>query len=243
MVKCLTRMYTDGRRASMSMMCRMDLCFSMQRVGMTEIARTNRNLHNYVYTSHVLRSGNITFAITSPYLSEPVGIEVTKNKLPNPAFDPQRVSKFITQHGSGVGAMSVRVADVRAAFDIIVANGGTGMCAVPARRNAMARSLLTNERSLRSCSLSRVAIVPPTLVTASEEEGGGSITFAEILVYEDDLEKIPSHMPEYAGLPVYQSNTVLRLIQRDGYSGTQQLLGGRRDNLPPLPLCVVAPSL
>jgi 4-hydroxyphenylpyruvate dioxygenase-like putative hemolysin len=98
-------------------------------VGMTQIAHTNRNLHNYVYSSHVLRAGNITFVITSPYLSQPIGVEVTKNKTPNPTLDPERIKKFVNQHGNGVGALAISVADVRAAIAVVESNGGTSMCA------------------------------------------------------------------------------------------------------------------
>jgi hypothetical protein len=64
-----------------------------------------------------------------------------------------------------------------------------------------------------------VVVVPPTEVEAPE---GGKLVFAEVLIYDDDLSKIPSHCAEYEGLPIFQSSTVMRLVQRDGYSGMWQ---------------------
>lgn len=57
-------------------------------------------------------------------------------------------------------------------------------------------------------------------VEVKAENGGGSVVFAEILVYDDQLDQILAHMPDvYEGVQFYNSSTVYRLIQYNEFKG------------------------
>lgn len=91
-----------------------------QGFGAEILAESKNETGNHTYVSYVLRTHDITFVVTAPYLAE---IKHPEDKLPNPKYDAERAKQFYTRHGTGVSAVGVEVANAREAFEIATKNG------------------------------------------------------------------------------------------------------------------------
>lgn len=92
-------------------------------LGMTLIAESNKETRNHTYCSRVLKTGNVKFVVTAPYLSNFIH---PNNKMPNPNYDPSKASHFFHRHGSGVSAIGIEVKDAMKAYEIATSRGAPG---------------------------------------------------------------------------------------------------------------------
>eukprot|EP01113_Clastostelium_recurvatum_P050360 TRINITY_DN950_c0_g1_i2.p2 TRINITY_DN950_c0_g1~~TRINITY_DN950_c0_g1_i2.p2 ORF type:complete len:445 (+),score=111.19 TRINITY_DN950_c0_g1_i2:76-1335(+) len=93
-------------------------------LGMAYIGESRHETGNHMYCSYVLRTNDIKYIFTAPYLTQ---MQTAETKTPYPKYDPERAKKFILRHGNGVSAVGVEVADAAEAYRIATANGAPGI--------------------------------------------------------------------------------------------------------------------
>lgn len=95
-------------------------------LGMELTAKSDLSTGNTKHASYVLQSGDVRMVFTAPYMTTVVAEQSTPtSSLPLPHFDSDVAAAFFAKHGLGVRAVGVSVANVRAAFDVMVLNGAT----------------------------------------------------------------------------------------------------------------------
>jgi 4-hydroxyphenylpyruvate dioxygenase len=95
-------------------------------LGMELVGQSSNETGNYTYASYVLKTHDVKFVITAPYLSE---FKHPEDHPPNPTYDSERAKRFFTRHGVGVSACGVEVADAAEAYKISTQNGAKGVLA------------------------------------------------------------------------------------------------------------------
>jgi 4-hydroxyphenylpyruvate dioxygenase len=146
-------------------------------LGMKHIARSLHETGNHQYSSFVLQSHSIKWAVLAPYLSD---FRHPDQKFPHPNFDGAYVRDWVGRHGSGVGAIGIRVASAKDAYE-----KSTGVGEPDQEKYAKGRT-------------------PPTEL----KDKYGSIIFAEIYIYGETLLRFIEYK-DYTGpyIPGYEPVT------------------------------------
>ncbi|PKA52251.1 4-hydroxyphenylpyruvate dioxygenase [Apostasia shenzhenica] len=91
-------------------------------LGMPVAARSDLSTGNLFHSSILLRSSSLQFLFTAPYSDYPSSQTQSPKSL-IPSFDSAAARRFSADHGLGVRAIAVRVADAAAAFHVSVSHG------------------------------------------------------------------------------------------------------------------------
>ena len=95
-------------------------------LGMPEVARSDMSTGNQTYASHVVQSGEVTFAFTAPYMNN-VSVRGDQSQIPCPEFTQGEAHAFVAKHGLAVRAVGIRVKDAADAYKVSTANGARGV--------------------------------------------------------------------------------------------------------------------
>jgi len=93
-------------------------------LGMELIGESKKETGNHSYSSYVLKSNNVKYIVSAPYLTN---FKHPRDKKPNPAYDPEKAAHFFQRHGSGVSAVGIEVKNCREAYQIATSKGATGV--------------------------------------------------------------------------------------------------------------------
>jgi len=150
-------------------------------IGMEIIATSMHETGNHVYSSYVMKTGNIKWVVTSPYLSE---FKHPKQECPHPNFSPETVRDWVAKHGNGVAAIGISVEDATAAFDLSTGKGQ------PADSGEWAKP-----------------VCPPTEVKHADFKG--SMVVSEIIIYGETRLRFVQYKDGYDGpfIPGYKAYT------------------------------------
>lgn len=92
--------------------------------GMEIVAESKKETGNHLYSSYVLKTHDVKYVVTAPYLS---AFKHPHDKPPNPHYDAEKAKNFFIRHGTGVSAVGVEVKDARQAYTIATTNGVKGI--------------------------------------------------------------------------------------------------------------------
>ncbi|XP_020209855.1 4-hydroxyphenylpyruvate dioxygenase-like, partial [Cajanus cajan] len=89
-------------------------------LGMPIIAKSDLSTGNQVHASYLLRSGDLSFLFSAPYSPS---LYAHASTAAIPTFDAAACLAFAANHGLGVRAIALEVADAEAAFSASVEHG------------------------------------------------------------------------------------------------------------------------
>lgn len=85
----------------------------MHSLGMNLVAKSDLTTGNKKYASYAVQSNELIFVFSAPYSMHMAGDDSCD---PHPDFDPNRVHKFVMDHGLAVRAVTIKVDDAGKAF-------------------------------------------------------------------------------------------------------------------------------
>jgi len=148
-------------------------------IGMEIIAESKQETKNQIYTSYVLKTGDVKWVVTAPYLRSTHTLHPTIADCPHPHFDVPFVKDWVTNHGNGVAAIGIKVENAEDAFNKATGKGQTG--------DDWAKPW-----------------TPPVEIFTKDKKG--SVVLAEVFVYEQTVVRFVEYRGEYneAYLPGYE---------------------------------------
>lgn len=152
-------------------------------IGMEIVAESKQETKNQIYTSYVLKSNDVKWVVTAPYLRDTSKVNPTLADCPHPHFDVNFVKQWITKHGNGVGAIGIRVANAQQAFDKATGKGESGDDW--AKRTRFPFSALTP----------LLAWTAPTEIFTKDKLG--SVVVAEVFIYQDTIVRFVEYRGQY----------------------------------------------
>lgn len=94
-------------------------------LGMELCAKSDQSTGNTVHASYAVQSGNMRMLFTAPYNGAASPDDFNDGGFPG--FRAETATAFCRQHGLGVRAVAIEVADVTASYASMLAGGGRGV--------------------------------------------------------------------------------------------------------------------